>query len=61
MLVHIGDGYTIACSYAALWEKCAQGVLHAVTGSVRCLLCPSITKKLLSNNSKPSYNHAPKL
>ena len=37
----------------SLWEKCVQDVLHVVTGSVRCLLCPSIAEKLLSNNSTP--------
>ena len=40
----------------SLWEKCTYdslkgvcySVLHAVTDSVRCLLCPSITDKLLT-------------
>ena len=43
-----------------LWEQCTYNfltgfcycVLHAVTGSVRYLLSPSITDKLLNNNSK---------
>jgi len=50
--VYISDGYTTVCSYALVGTMCLRfckgvcySVLHAVTGSVRCLLCPLITDK----------------
>ena len=55
----ISDCITIAFSYTIVIKRCLQFsngccycVLHAVTGSVCCILCPSITEKLLSNTPK---------